>query len=61
MQENNLDINLVIQTFQEKVNQLMNDLIIKEATIKQLLAQIQHLQINEDDFINPEKLEKKAK
>ena len=36
MQENNLDINLVIQTFQEKVNQLMNDLIIKEATIKQL-------------------------
>ena len=61
MQENNLDINLVIQTFQEKVNQLMNDLIIKEATIKQLLAQIQHLQVNEDDFINPEKLEKKAK
>ena len=61
MQENNLDINLVIQTFQEKVNQLMNDVIIKEATIKQLLAQIQHLQVNEDDFINPEKLEKKAK
>jgi hypothetical protein len=61
MQENNLDINLVIQTFQEKVNQLMNDLIIKEATIKQLLAQIQHLQVNQDDFINPEKLEKKAK
>ena len=61
MQENNLDINLVIQTFQEKVNQLMNDIIIKEATIKQLLAQIQHLQVNEDDFINPEKLEKKAK
>jgi uncharacterized protein YoxC len=61
MQENNLDINLVIQTFQEKVNQLMNDLIIKEATIKQLLAQIQHLQVSQDDFINPEKLEKKAK
>jgi hypothetical protein len=39
----------------------MNDLIIKEATIKQLLAQIQHLQVSQDDFINPEKLEKKAK
>jgi uncharacterized protein YoxC len=61
MQENNLDINVVIQAFQEKVNQLMNDLIIKEATIKQLVTQIQHLQTNQDDFINPEKLEKKEK
>jgi len=36
MNEQNLDINLVIQTFQEKIAQLTTDLVVKEATIKQL-------------------------
>ena len=36
-QNNNsdIDINIIIQTFQEKVNNLMTELIIKEARIKQ--------------------------
>lgn len=41
MQEQNLDINLVVQSFQEKINQLMTENIVKDATIKQLTAQIQ--------------------
>jgi len=40
MQEANLDINLVIQTFQEKIAQLTTDLVVKEATIKQLNAML---------------------
>lgn len=43
MQENNLDINLVIQSFQEKVNQLITENVVKDATIKQLSAQIDSL------------------
>ena len=61
MQENNLDINLVIQAFQEKVGQLTTDIVIKEATIKQLVSQIQQFQINQDDFITQISSEKKAK
>jgi len=33
--ESNLDVNLIISIFQEKLNSLMTELIIKEATIKQ--------------------------
>jgi hypothetical protein len=33
--DSNLDINLVIAVFQEKLSSLMTDLVIKEATIKQ--------------------------
>lgn len=36
----NLDINLVLACFQEKLTQIMTELIVKEATIKQLTAQI---------------------
>lgn len=43
MQEQNLDINLVVQSFQEKINQLMTENIVKDATIKQLTAQIQSM------------------
>lgn len=39
--DNNLDINLIIQTFQEKITQLTMELVIKEATIKQLTSQLQ--------------------
>lgn len=37
----NLDINLIIATFQEKLSQIMTELIVKEATIKQLTAIIE--------------------
>jgi hypothetical protein len=40
MQESNLDVNLIIQTFQEKIAQLTTDLVVKEATIKQLNAML---------------------
>jgi hypothetical protein len=43
MQDQNLDINLVIQVFQEKVSQLMMEGIVKDATIKQLTNQIEML------------------
>lgn len=41
MQDQNLDVNLIIQSFQEKINQLMTESIVKDATIKQLSAQLQ--------------------
>jgi len=55
MQEANLDVNLIIQTFQEKLSQLTTDLVIKEATIKQLTNVIQQLevQVNNDGFTDP--------
>lgn len=43
MQDQNLDINLVIQVFQDKVSQLTMENIIKDATIKQLTNQIEML------------------
>ncbi len=39
--DSNLDINLIIATFQEKLSQVMTELIVKEATIKQLTAIIE--------------------
>jgi hypothetical protein len=63
MQESNLDVNLIIQTFQEKVSQLVTELVVKEATIKQLSLQIQQLQAPsaKDDFVVPAEPEKKVK
>jgi hypothetical protein len=63
MQESNLDVNLIIQTFQEKVSQLITELVVKEATIKQLSLQIQQLQATsaKDDFEVPAETVKKVK
>ena len=41
--DSNLDVNLVINVFQEKLSNLMTDLVIKEATIKQQTNIIQRL------------------
>lgn len=41
--EPNLDANLVIQSFQERINQMLADLVIKDAVIKHLNNQIQEL------------------
>jgi len=41
--EFNLDANMVILVFQEKVNQLMTELVIKDATIRQQLNLINKL------------------
>ena len=42
----NLDINLIIATFQEKLSQIMTELIVKEATIKQLTAIIEKQKVS---------------
>jgi hypothetical protein len=34
-EDSNLDVNIIISTFQEKLSSLMTELVIKEATIKQ--------------------------
>ena len=41
--DSNLDVNLIIAVFQEKLSNLMIDLVIKEATIKQQANIIQRL------------------
>lgn len=41
--DNNLDVNLIIQSFQEKVTQLMVEIVVKDATIKQLTDQIRQM------------------
>ena len=41
--DSNLDVNLIIAVFQEKLSNLMTDLVIKEATIKQQANIIQLL------------------
>ena len=38
-----LDINILVQTFSEKISQLTTDLVVKEATIKQLNIKIANL------------------
>ena len=38
--DNNLDVNLIIQVFQEKLNALMLESILKDATIRQLTMQL---------------------
>lgn len=38
-----LDVNLIISSFQEKLSQLMTELVVKEATIKQLLTTIEKM------------------
>jgi len=40
---NDLDINILVQTFNERMAQMMTEIVIKEATIKQLTAQIEQL------------------
>jgi hypothetical protein len=44
MQDQNLDINLVIQSFQERVTQLSMEGVVKDATIKQLTSRIEELE-----------------
>jgi hypothetical protein len=40
---NDIDINILVQTFNEKMSQMMTEIVIKEATIKQLTAQIEKM------------------
>jgi uncharacterized coiled-coil protein SlyX len=44
MNDQNIDVNLIIQSFQERINQLMTEVVVKDATIRQLSAQIQEIE-----------------
>jgi hypothetical protein len=57
MNEQNLDVNLIIQSFQEKVSALVTETVVKDATIKQLNAQIQSLieQVSVDQKVQEKK------
>lgn len=61
MQDSNLDVNIIIQTFQEKVSQLMTELIVKEATIKQLSVQIQQMSESQKEEFSVPQTTKKEK
>lgn len=43
MNDQNLDVNLIVQSFQEKISQLITEVVVKDATIKQLMTQIEEL------------------
>lgn len=61
MNEQNIDVNLIIQSFQERTNQLLTEVIVKEATIKQLSNQLVQLQEVSENFETPQSIVKKDK
>lgn len=65
MNDQNIDVNLIIQSFQERISQLITEVVVKEATIKQLsqqlLSQMHAKAGSGDDFENPQSIEKKVK
>lgn len=46
--EENIDINMLIQTFSERITALTNDIVVKDTIIKQLTAKIESLTKEED-------------
>jgi hypothetical protein len=61
MNESNLDINLIVQSFQERIGLLITEVVVKEATIKQLTMQLQQKQEQSDGFDMPLETVKRAK
>lgn len=61
MNESNLDINLIVQSFQERIGLLITEVVIKDATIKQLTMQLQQNQEQSDGFDTPAETVKRAK
>lgn len=59
--QDNIDVNLIMQAFQEKIGQLMTEIIIKEATIKQLISQTQQITKVDDGYVNSSDSGKKLK
>jgi hypothetical protein len=59
--QDNIDVNLIMQAFQEKIGQLMTEIIIKEATIKQLISQTQQIAKTEDGYVDSSDSGKKLK
>jgi hypothetical protein len=61
MNESNLDINLIVQSFQERIGLLITEVVVKEATIKQLTMQLQQKQEQSDGFDMPAETTKRVK
>jgi len=65
MNDQNIDVNLIIQSFQERISQLITEVVVKEATIKQLSQQLlasMHEKVSaKDDFETPPTTIKKDK
>lgn len=55
MNDQNLDVNLIIQSFQEKMSTLMTELVVKDATIKQMQIEIQKLSADNVTSIKKDK------
>lgn len=45
----NIDINILIETFNTKISQLTSELVVKETIIKQLLARMNELEKEENN------------
>jgi hypothetical protein len=43
MNDQNIEVNLIIESFQERINQLLTEVVIKDATIKQLMSKLEEL------------------
>jgi hypothetical protein len=61
MNDQNIDINLIVQSFQERISQLITEVVIKDATIKQLTLQLNKTQLQSDGFEAPVESIKKEK
>jgi hypothetical protein len=61
MNDQNIDINLIVQSFQEKISQLITEVVVKDATIKQLTLQLTQTQSQNDGFEIPIESTKKEK
>ena len=61
MNESNLDINLIVQSFQERIGVLITEVVVKDATIKQLTMQLQQSQDKSDGFDMPAETTKRVK
>jgi hypothetical protein len=61
MNDQNIDINLIVQSFQEKISQLITEIVVKDATIKQLTLQLTQKQSQNDGFEVPAQSTKKEK
>jgi hypothetical protein len=61
MNDQNIDINLIVQSFQEKISQLITEIVVKDATIKQLTLQLTQTQSQNDGFEIPIESTKKEK
>jgi hypothetical protein len=61
--ENNLDVNMLVQVFNERIAQMSSDLVVKDTIIRQLSARIEELEHSDhshaETSAQPKKVAKK--